>query len=153
MDITQFFDWFFSTNDYDWGALVLRLALAIMILPHGFQKIFGWFGGHGFKGTMGYMTGTAGLPSIIAFLVIIGEPLGGLMLVLGVATRLGALWVGAVMLGALLTVHIKNGFFMNWHGTNKGEGYEFFILAIGIAIAIILNGGGALSIDSLIGGF
>jgi len=145
----DFLQWFFST-DGDWAGLILRLTLAAMILPHGFQKVFGWFGGGGFSGTMQYFTKSAGLPSIIAFLVIIGEPLGGTMLVLGLGTRFAALWIGAIMLGAALKVHAGNGFFMNWHGDKKGEGWEFFILAVGIALALIVNGAGQLSIDALI---
>lgn len=139
-----------TATQADWTGLVLRLTLAAMILPHGAQKLLGWFGGYGFKGTMQYFTGTAGLPAFIAFLVIMGESVGGLLLVAGVGTRVAALWVGAIMLGAMLTVHWQNGFFMNWFGANKGEGIEFFILALGIVAAILVTGGGKLSVDSVI---
>ncbi|AFM10851.1 DoxX family protein [Turneriella parva] len=137
-------------TDAGWSGLVLRVALAVMILPHGAQKLLGWFGGYGFKGTMGYFTGTAGLPAIVAFLVIVGEFFGGLMLLSGAGTRIGALSVGLIMLGAMLMVHRQNGFFMNWYGAQKGEGVEFFILAIGISAALVISGGGNLSVDSLI---
>lgn len=137
-------------TDAGWSGLVLRVALAVMILPHGAQKLLGWFGGYGFKGTMGYFTGTAGLPAIVAFLVIVGEFFGGLMLLSGAGTRIGALAVGLIMLGAMLMVHRQNGFFMNWYGAQKGEGVEFFILAIGISAALVISGGGYFSVDSLI---
>ncbi|HNA79261.1 MAG TPA: DoxX family protein [Turneriella sp.] len=141
-----------AATQAEWTGLVLRLALAAMILPHGAQKLLGWFGGYGFKGTMGYFTGTAGLPAILAFLVIIGEFFGGLMLLAGFGTRIGALWVGVIMLSAMFMVHWQNGFFMNWYGAQKGEGIEFFILAIGIAAALVISGGGHFSVDALIAG-
>ena len=139
-----------AATQAEWTGLVLRLALAAMILPHGAQKLLGWFGGYGFKGTMGYFTETAGLPAIIAFLVIMGEFFGGLMLLAGIGTRLGALWVGVIMLSAMFMVHWQNGYFMNWFGAQKGEGIEFFVLAIGIAVALIISGGGKFSVDSRI---
>lgn len=141
-----------TATQAEWTGLILRLALAAMILPHGAQKLLGWFGGYGFKGTMQYFTGTAGLPAIIAFLVIMGESVGGVLLLAGVGTRVAALWVGAIMLGAMLTVHWQNGFFMNWFGANKGEGIEFFLLALGIVAALVISGGGKFSVDSLISG-
>jgi len=141
-----------AATQAEWTGLVLRLALAAMILPHGAQKLLGWFGGYGFKGTMDYFTGTAGLPAILAFLVIIGEFFGGLMLLAGFGTRIGALWVGVIMLSAMFMVHWQNGFFMNWYGAQKGEGIEFFILAIGIAAALVISGGGHFSVDALIAG-
>ena len=141
-----------TATQAEWTGLILRLALAAMILPHGAQKLLGWFGGYGFKGTMQYFTGTAGLPAIIAFLVIMGESVGGVLLLAGVGTRVAALWVGAIMLGAMLTVHWQNGFFMNWFGANKGEGIEFFLLALGIVAALVISGGGKFSVDSLING-
>jgi len=140
-----------STNA-EWTGLILRLTLAAMILPHGAQKLLGWFGGYGFKGTMGYFTGTAGLPAIIAFLVIVGESVGGVLLLAGVGTRFMALWIGFIMLGAMLTVHWQNGFFMNWFGAQKGEGIEFFVLALGLVAAILVSGGGKFSVDSVITG-
>ncbi len=133
----------------DWTGLVLRITLAVMIFPHAAQKVFGWFGGGGIKGTMGYLTGS-GLPSIVALLVIAFEFLGSFMLFTGFGTRVAAAMVGCVMLGAMLKVHLPNGFFMNWHGSAKGEGIEFFLLALGIVTALILNGGGKFAADSLL---
>lgn len=128
--------------------LFLRLSLGIMILPHGLQKTLGWFGGYGFNGTMGYLTNTVGAPWIFALLAILAESVGGLMLLAGAGTRLAALGVGAVMVVAA-TTHWSNGFFMNWFGNQKGEGVEFHLLAIGMAVALLIMGGGRFSVDSL----
>lgn len=126
--------------------LFLRLALGAMILPHGLQKTLGWFGGYGFEGTMGYLTGTVGAPWIFALLAILAESVGGVMLLVGFGTRLAALGVGGVMAVAM-TMHWQHGFFMNWFGQQKGEGIEFFILALGIVAALLALGGGKASVD------
>ena len=129
---------------------LLRLVLGGVMLPHGLQKTVGAFGGYGFEGTMGYMTDVAkgpGLPYSIALLVVLAESLGSIGLLLGCVTRVCALGIGAVMAGAMWTVHWQNGFFMNWGNNQKGEGFEFHILAIGLAVVLIVGGGGALSID------
>lgn len=127
--------------------LFLRLALGAMILPHGLQKTLGWFGGYGFQGTMGYLTGTVGAPWLFALLAILAESVGGVMLLLGLGTRYAALGVGGVMAVAM-TMHWQHGFFMNWFGNQKGEGIEFFLLALGIVAALLALGGGKASIDS-----
>jgi putative oxidoreductase len=129
------------------AATVLRLALGLMILPHGLQKTLGWFGGYGFKGTMGYLTDTVGAPWIFALLAILAESVGGLMLLAGFGTRVAALGVGGVMLVAA-AMHWSNGFFMNWFGQQKGEGVEFHLLALGIAGALLILGGGRFSVDT-----
>lgn len=129
---------------------ILRLALGVMILPHGLQKTIGMFGGYGFTGTMGFFTETMGIPALFAFLAIVAESLGGLALILGLFSRIAALGVGVTMLVAALTSHIQNGFFMNWFGNQKGEGIEFHILAIAMALAIIIHGGGRLSLDLIV---
>ncbi|MEO6001828.1 MAG: DoxX family protein [Opitutus sp.] len=126
---------------------VLRLALGFMILPHGLQKTIGWFGGYGFSGSMGYLTGTVGAPWIFALLAILAESVGGLMLITGFGTRLAALGVGGVMVVAA-SQHWANGFFMNWFGNQKGEGVEFHLLALGIVVALLIMGGGRFSVDS-----
>lgn len=131
----------------DFAPLVLRLVLAVVIFPHGAQKVLGWFGGYGWDGTMGYLTGTIGLPTAIAALVILIEFLGPIALLLGLCTRLAALGIIAVMVGAVRTVHQANGFFMNWSGKQAGEGFEYHLLAIAIGVALLLLGAGALSVD------
>ncbi len=139
----------FNTEN-DFALTVLRVSLGIMILPHGLQKMFGLFGGFGFSGTMEFFTATMGIPWIFAAAAILAESLGGVALIFGVGTRLAAFGVGVTMLVAALISHMQHGFFMNWFGHQKGEGVEFFILAVGIAIALIFRGGGALSVDKLL---
>lgn len=145
------FDFLFAT-DQSVITFVLRLVLGLVIIPHGLQKLFGWFGGYGFKGTMGFLTGTMKLPYLIGVLVIAAESFGALGVIFGFATRLGALGILAVMIGAAVTSHLPNGFFMNWSGQQKGEGYEYHLLAGAIAIALILLGGGAFSVDAWLAG-
>ena len=127
--------------------LVTRVLLGLVIFPHGAQKLLGWFGGYGFSGTMTYLTNTRGLPSVIVFLVIILESFGALALIAGVATRVIAVSYGVLALGILFTSHIQNGFFMNWFGNQPGEGYEYFLLWIGMATNLAITGGGSYSID------
>jgi putative oxidoreductase len=134
-------------TDDDWGMLLVRLALGIVIFPHGAQKLLGWFGGNGFAGTMQFFTGQLGLPAVVAFLVIIAEFFGALSLIVGFLGRVGAFGVICVMLGAIFMVHLPNGFFMNWYGSQQGEGFEYHLLAIGMALAVIVRGSGALSVD------
>jgi putative oxidoreductase len=131
----------------DWGATVARVALGLTMLPHGAQKLLGWFGGHGFEGTMGFLTSQVGLPYLVALLVILIESIGALALVFGLAGRVMAAGVAAVMVGAVVTTHLANGFFMNWSGAQAGEGFEYHILAVGLALVVMLRGSGALSVD------
>lgn len=127
--------------------LLLRLTLGAVIFPHGAQKLLGWFGGYGFSGTMGFLTGQAHLPAPIAFLVIFAEFFGSLALIVGLLSRVAAFGIGAVMVGAIATVHVGNGFFMNWSGQQPGEGFEYHLLVLSIAIAVIIRGGGKASLD------
>lgn len=136
----------FPTDD-SWAPLVLRLFLGLVIFPHGAQKLLGWFGGYGFSGTMGFFTDTLGLPWLLSLLVIILESVGAMALVVGVATRLVALSYIFLAIGIVFTSHIQYGFFMNWSGSKAGEGYEYFLLWIALAIALFLTGGGKFSVD------
>jgi putative oxidoreductase len=124
-----------------------RVLLGAVMLPHGAQKLLGWFGGYGFSGTMDYFTGTMHLPSGLAFLVIVSESFGSLCLLLGLGTRLAAFGAAATMIGAVLTTHLKVGFFMNWFGNQTGEGLEFHLLALALALPLMIRGGGAFSLD------
>ena len=138
-------DWLMQTD----GAVVgpiLRLILAVVIFPHGAQKALGWFGGHGFKGTMKYLT-DSGIPTGFALLAIAAEFLGPLGLAVGLLTRVAAFGIACVMLVAIITVHWPHGFFINWYGNHKGEGIEYHLLALGIAITLIIVGAGAWSLD------
>ena len=144
-----FMKYLFQTND-KFSYWVPRVILGCVMLPHGAQKLFGWFGGFGFTNTMTYFTQTTGLPWIIAFLIIMGESLGSLGLILGFFTRLSALGLICIMVGAIITVHIPNGFFMNWFGKQAGEGFEYHLLVIGMSIPLLISGGGKYSVDALI---
>lgn len=131
-------------------ALIARLTLGLVMFPHGAQKMLGWFGGYGFTGTMGFFTGTMHIPALFALLAILAEFAGSLGLIVGLFSRVAAFGIACNMVVAILTVHIANGFFMNWFGAQKGEGYEYHLLAIGLALIVIVSGSGAASLDSVI---
>lgn len=134
----------------DWGPTVARVALGAVMFPHGAQKTFGWFGGYGLSGTMSYFTGAMGIPAPFAAAAIAAELLGAIGLVTGTLSRVAALGIAITMAVAALMVHVHNGFFMNWNGAMAGEGFEYHLLAIGLALVVMLRGGGALSVDRLI---
>ncbi|MFT3774266.1 MAG: DoxX family protein [Minicystis sp.] len=130
--------------------LVVRLTLGAVMFPHGAQKLLGWFGGYGFSGTMGFFTGTMHVPAPLAFLVIMAESFGALLLLAGAFTRVAAAGIGAVMLGAIALTHAPHGFFMNWFGNQAGEGFEYHLLVLGMAAALVIAGGGRASVDRAI---
>ena len=132
------------------GPLVARLVLGLVMFPHGAQKVLGWFGGHGFAGTMQFFTGTMHIPAVFAFLAIAAEFAGALGLIVGLLSRVAAFGVASVMVVAILTAHASNGFFMNWAGDQKGEGFEYHLLAIGLALVVMIQGAGKASLDGLI---
>ena len=140
--------WLFQT-DGTLVPLILRLTLAIVMFPHGAQKVLGWFGGHGLRGTIGFFA-SQGIPVPLALLAIAAEFLGSLGILVGLFTRVAAFGIACVMVVAIVTVHAKFGFFMNWSGTQKGEGYETHLLALGIALALIVGGAGLWSLDAAI---
>ncbi|HEY6290984.1 MAG TPA: DoxX family protein [Terriglobia bacterium] len=135
-----------STSN-DFSLTVLRLVTGVVFFAHGAQKALGWFGGYGFKGTMGFFTQGMHLPVPLAFLAIMAEFLGGLGLIVGLLSRVAAFGISVNMVVALLLVHLPNGLFMNWGGNQKGEGFEFHLLAIAIGLTIMAKGAGALSLD------
>jgi putative oxidoreductase len=139
----------FQTKD-DVTLLVLRLMLGIVFFPHGMQKLFGWFGGYGFSGTFDMFTTKMAIPAVFAFLAIIAEGLGPLGLITGLLTRVAAFGLAVEMAVAVYMLHWQNGFFMNWFGNQKGEGYEYHLLVIAIAIALMIKGGGKWSADKSI---
>lgn len=136
----------FQTDD-GWTGLILRLTLGLVMFPHGAQKLLGWYNGFGFSGTMGFFTDVMHLPWIIAFLVIMGEFFGSLGLLAGFLTRFSAASLAVIMVGAIVTSHLPHGFFMNWFGKQQGEGFEYHLLVIGIAAALLVTGAGRWSID------
>jgi len=140
---------FFATRN-DFSLTVLRITLALVILPHGAQKVLGWFGGFGFAGTMHFFTETMGIPYALGVMAILAESLGAIGLLAGVFTRLCAFGAGTTMAVAALMVHVQNGFFMNWFGKQAGEGFEYHILAVGMALTLMIAGGGRWSVDGLL---
>jgi putative oxidoreductase len=134
-----------ATRD-DWTLTLLRLAAGVMILPSGLQKVFGLFGGAGYSGTMAGFTAMH-IPTVFAFLAIMAEFLGGIGLILGALTRIAAFGVACNMMVAVYLVHWPNGFFMNWSGKQRGEGFEFHILAVAILVVLMVRGAGPLSVD------
>jgi putative oxidoreductase len=134
-----------TSNDY--AITILRIVLGMVFFAHGAQKMLGWFGGYGFSGTMGFFTQQMGIPAPLAFLAICAEFFGGLGLIVGFLARIAAIGIMCNMLVAVAMVHGRNGFFMNWSGNQKGEGFEYHLLAIAVLLAILVKGSGALSVD------
>ena len=128
---------------------IARLVLGAVMFPHAAQKMFGWFGGHGFGATVTGFT-SMGIPYALAVIAILVEFLASIGLILGALSRVAALGIMSVMIGAIVTVHAKVGFFMNWMGTKKGEGFEYHLLAIALALVVFFAGGGAGSVDRLL---
>ncbi|HEV7330190.1 MAG TPA: DoxX family protein [Flavisolibacter sp.] len=138
---------FFRTGEHLTG-FILRITLALVMLPHGCQLLLGWFGGFGFSSTMQYFTEVLGLPSVVAFSVILLESIGALFILLGFMSRFFSFAMAILFIGMIWTSHWQYGFFMNWMGNQKGEGYEFHLLAIGLSIAIFVSGAGVFSLDA-----
>ncbi|HET8716025.1 MAG TPA: DoxX family protein [Holophagaceae bacterium] len=134
----------------DVAVTVARLVLGIVMFAHGAQKMLGWFGGYGFHGTMGFFTQQMHIPAPFAFLAIAAEFFGGLGLILGLLGRVAAFGVACNMVVAVLMAHLPVGFFMNWYGAQKGEGYEYHLLAIALALVVMIKGSGAASVDGAI---
>jgi putative oxidoreductase len=136
----------------DAAATIARLALGLIIFPHGAQHALGWFGGYGFRGTHAWMTKTLGFPAPLAALAIVTELLAPIALVLGIGGRLAAAGVFAIMLGATST-HWANGFFMNWFGGLPAgtEGFEYHLLVMALAAVVMVKGSGTYSLDLALG--
>lgn len=135
-------------TDHAYGPSIARVALGLLLFPHGAQHVLGWFGGYGFSGTLGWMTGTLGFPAPAAALALVVELLAPLALAFGLGGRLAALGVVGLMMGAIST-HVSSGFFMNWFGALPAgsEGFEYHLLVIALAAVVIVDGSGALSLD------
>ncbi len=136
----------------DWTLTVLRVALGLVFFAHGAQKVLGWFGGYGFSATMGFFTNMMHIPAPFAFLAICAEFLGGIGLILGALSRIAAFGITCNMLVAILMVHSHVGFFMNWTGQQKGEGFEYHLLVLAITVTLMVRGSGAFSVDRALAG-
>jgi len=137
-----------STTD-DRVLALMRVVAGIVYFAHGSQKMLGWFGGYGFSGTMGFFT-HSGIPAVFAFLAIAAEFFGGIGLIIGFLGRIAAFGILCNMIVAVLMVHRHFGLFMNWAGNQKGEGFEYHLLAIVVLLAILIRGSGAFSVDLLL---
>jgi putative oxidoreductase len=131
-------------------AFFLRLTLAVVLFPHGAQKVLGWFGGQGLEPTLQYFQYDLGIHLVFGILAIAAEFLGAIGLFIGFLTRIAAFAVAVEMVVAVYLVHLQSGFFMNWMGQQKSEGFEYHILVFGICLALMLKGGGLWSIDRAI---
>ena len=138
-----------STID-SFAPTLLRLALGGVMFPHGAQKLLGWFGGHGYAATIKSFTEDMQIPYLLALAVIITEFFGAILLLAGFLTRVWALGFAILMTVAAVKVHMAYGFFMNWSGNQKGEGFEYHLLAFGMALALLIWGGGSLSVDGVL---
>ena len=136
----------FKTNN-DVVLAILRLVLGVVFFAHGAQKMLGWFGGNGFSATMGSFENYLHIPALFAFLAISAEFFGGIGLIIGFLGRIAAFGIACNMAVAVLMVHGHVGFFMNWSGQQKGEGFEYHLLAIAIAVVLMARGSGAFSVD------
>jgi putative oxidoreductase len=139
-------------TNHSFAPLLARLTLGIVMFPHGAQKVLGWFGGQGLSATMDAFTQQMHIPAPLAVLAIAAEFLGSIGLIVGCLSRVAALGIATNMVVAILTVHKANGFFMNWYGNQKGEGFEYHLLAIGLALIVIIYGAGVASLDAIISG-
>jgi putative oxidoreductase len=137
-----------STNS-DWAVTVARVTLGVIFFAHGAQKLLGWFGGSGLKSTLQSMTQQLGLPSVLALAAIAAEFLGGVGLILGVLSRIDAAAIAATMVAAIWMVNGRHGLFLNGYGDKKGNGFEYHLLAIALALLVVIRGGGAFSLDQV----
>jgi putative oxidoreductase len=126
--------------------LFIRLALSVVMFPHGAQKVLGWFGGPGMTKTLQAFAGM-GFPTWSVAALMAVEFLGAVLLLFGFLTRLWAIGIGASITICMFLNHVQHGFFMNWYGQQQGEGFEYHLLVIGICLALLIKGGGALSVD------
>ncbi len=127
--------------------MILRIVLGVVFFVHGSQKVLGWFGGYGFKATIGAFTDKLHIPLVFALLAIAAEFIGSIALIFGFCTRIAAFGIAVVMIVAIFLVHLQYGFFMNWNGMQKGEGIEYHILVLAITVALMIKGAGLFSID------
>ncbi len=136
----------FLASDQNVALLLLRVALGVIILPHGMQKLAGWWGGAGLKATLATFKERRKTPAPVTLLVIVGESFGSVALVLGLLTRFDAFAVVLTQLGAIVMVHWRNGFFA---GKN---GYEFNLLLLVVGVVVMIYGPGPLAVDGWLAG-
>ena len=128
---------------------IIRFTLAIVIGMHGMQKLIGAFGGHGIAWTMAKFYEWFNIPPYLTAIVIFTESIGMISLLFGFLTRLWSILVIVIMVAAVYLLHYKIGFFMNWYGSNSGEGFEYHVLIIAMCSSLFIWGGGRYSFDYL----
>ena len=141
--------WMLGT-DGDWVITIVRIVLGVVFFAHGAQKALGWFGGAGLQSTVRVFREQLRIPAPLALLSVAAEFLGGLGLIVGLLSRIAALGIAVVMIVALVAVHGKFGFFMNWYGEKQGHGIEYHILVLALALAVMVKGAGAFSLDQVL---
>jgi putative oxidoreductase len=139
-------------TDGNFSSTILRFLLGVVILPHGAQKVLGLFGGAGFAASLKGFESAFHLPVYLALAAFLTESAGAVALIAGFCTRLAALAIAVDMFMAVYLVHWKFGFFMNWSGKHAGEGFEYHVLAIAVALALVIKGGGLWSVDRALAG-
>jgi putative oxidoreductase len=137
-------------TDSDYVYTFLRIIAGIIVFPYGMQKLFGWsgapgFGAPGIKASLEQIT-ARNIPKFIAWLIIIGQSFGSIALISGFVGRIAAGGLFIIFTGALI-VHLPDGWTLNWFGSKKGEGIEYFVLLLSLLLVIVVKGSGALSID------
>jgi putative oxidoreductase len=142
----------FETDGKSYTLFFLRVVAALVMFPHGAQKLFGWFGGQGFDATISAFSGYMGIPAFFSVLNILAESVGSILLLVGLFSRISAFGLAVTMIVAVFAAHINHGFFMNWAGTAAGEGFEYHILYFAIVSVILIKGAGAYALDNVIAG-
>jgi putative oxidoreductase len=141
--------WIVGT-DGDWVTTIVRIVLGVIFFAHGAQMALGWFGGPGLQSTVRTFRENLRIPAPLALLSVAAEFLGGLGLIVGLLSRIAAFGIAIVMSVALLVVHRKFGFFMNWFGEKQGHGIEYHVLVLALALTVIIKGAGAFSLDQVL---
>jgi len=138
--------WLIDT-DGDWVLTIGRVVLGVVLFAHGAQKLLGWFGGPGLSASLNMFRDQLRIPVPLALLAIAAEFFGGLGLIVGLLTRIAALGIAITMLVAMVMVHLRYGFFLNWFGNKPGHGIEYHLMVIALAIVVMTQGAGAFSFD------
>jgi putative oxidoreductase len=141
-----------ATKLLPWAPVAIRLGLAVIFIAHGGQKLFGIWGGPGLQATIEAFERSIGVPFYLTLVVVATEFFGGLTVLIGFLTRLAAAGLAVNMVGAIIKVHLINGFFLNWSITpGKGHGYEFNLALLAMSIALLLSGPGKFALDRMLG--
>jgi putative oxidoreductase len=134
----------------DWAVTIIRIVLGVVFFAHGAQMALGWFGGAGLQTAVRTFRENLQIPAPLALLSVAAEFLGGLGLIVGLLSRVAAFGIAVVMSVALLVVHRKFGFFMNWFGEKQGHGIEYHVLVLALALTVMIKGAGAFSLDQVL---